>query len=75
MVTVTTSVERSFLRNGTEVFELRVPAVNESQAQRKARFNARAKGAESPEVAEVEEIGKSGVPGVKLFLVTVEAAR
>lgn len=75
MVTLTASVERSFLRNGTEVYELRVPAVSEGAAERKARINARAKGANSPEVIDTERIGSAGVPGVNLYFVTVEAAR
>lgn len=75
MAQFTTKVERSFIRNGTDVTEFSVPAVNESIARRNALANSRLKGKEDPEIIEIENLGGSGVPGRSLFLVTVESAR
>lgn len=75
MVQLTTSVERSFIENGEEVIEFRVPAVSRERARSNALFAARVKGMDDPDVEEVEETGGSGVPGRKLFLVTVTAIR
>lgn len=75
MAQLTTKVERSFLENGKEVIEFKVPAIGESAAERNALGNARLKGMDEPEITEVENIGASGVPGRSLFLVTVEAMR
>lgn len=75
MVQLTTEVERSFLENGKEIVEFRVPAVSAGRAESNAILNARVKGMDEPQVTHIEEIGSSGIPSRSLFLVTVEAVR
>lgn len=72
---LTAKVERSFIRDGNQVTEFRVPAISESRAESNALLNARAKGMDSPNVIDIEEVGESSIPGRSIFLVTVEAIR
>lgn len=72
---VSVSVSRSFLRDGQEVFEFRVPAFSESIARRRASVNGSLKGMESPEIDSVERIGSGSIPGQSVFLVTVVGER
>lgn len=75
MAQFTIKVERSFLRDGLEIFEFSVPAINERLARRGAIRQATIKGMENPEIEDIENIGSSGVPGRDLFIVTVAGER
>lgn len=72
---ITAQVQRSFLRDGKEVLELRLPAISEGAARRKAMANARIKDVSNAEIADVENIGSSGIPGRPLWVVTIEGDR
>jgi len=61
------------VKNGKQIMVWDIPALASASAKARGNVNARLKSLKGATVSSVENIGKAGLPGQKLFRVTVTA--